>query len=54
MRLGETDQDYYLGTGNSTAPVGGDPAAEGRLAGAAAPGAGVDRAPGSGSTRVGS
>jgi NADH-quinone oxidoreductase subunit I len=32
MRLGETDQDYYLGVGNSASPVGGDPAVEGRLA----------------------
>jgi NADH-quinone oxidoreductase subunit I len=36
MRLGETDQDYYLGTGNRTSPVGGDPDVEGRLAGAGA------------------
>ena len=32
MRLGETDQDYYLGVGNASSPVGGDPATEGRLA----------------------
>ena len=39
MRLGETDQDYYLGVGNATSPVGGDPAVEGRLAGAGTKGA---------------
>ena len=32
MRLGETDQDYYLGAGNRTPPVAGDPDTEGRLA----------------------
>jgi NADH-quinone oxidoreductase subunit I len=32
MRLGETDQDYYLGAGNRTSPVAGDPDTEGRLA----------------------
>ena len=26
MRLGETDQDYYLGVGNTISPVGGDAA----------------------------
>ena len=40
MRLGETDQDYYLGTANTTSPVGGDPDVEGRLAGAGARSAG--------------
>jgi NADH-quinone oxidoreductase subunit J len=39
MRLGETDQDYYLGTGNRTSPVGGDPDVEGRLAGPGSTGA---------------
>jgi NADH-quinone oxidoreductase subunit I len=66
MRLGETDQDYYLGTGNSTSPVGGDPDVEGRLAGTGARssshGTGlrdsatavddVDSAAGSGSRRI--
>jgi NADH-quinone oxidoreductase subunit I len=33
MRLGETDQDYYLGRGAAVSPVPGDPRVEGRLGG---------------------
>jgi NADH-quinone oxidoreductase subunit I len=31
MRLGDSDADYYLGAGNASSPVGGDPDVEGRL-----------------------